>query len=36
MYTKLAEKHMGVAGAGPFAVAANEFDIFYIFVVSQL
>ena len=27
MYTKLAEKPMGVAGAGP-AVAANEFHIF--------
>ena len=29
MYTKLAEKHMGVAGAGPFVVVANEFHIFY-------
>ena len=26
MYTKLAEKPMGVGGAGPFAVAANEFE----------
>ena len=27
IYTKLAEKPMGVAGAGPFAVAANKFHI---------
>ena len=27
IYTKIAEKPMGVAGAGPFAVAANEFLI---------
>ena len=28
IYIKLAGKHMGVAGAGPFAEAANEFHIF--------